>query len=434
MKRTLVLSLAASALLYGCTQPVATVEETTPVSRNMFTEEIPAAPTFEQMRGIVAEVLGDAAAARIAPTSRYVRVQFASTSQMLAEINREAFVYSQTPIAGAVVERYTQSSDADRPAPMYAVVESDRTLPEELEYEVVAEYFDPASPLADLTAEQAAAVERACMQRFVKTRADLSDYDWYPWGRIEYKDDLTGEYYPVANARIILQGYKGGAPTTLQTETCRTDENGDFRATKQFFGVVAEWVEWSSVYWSILSDNANVATTGEMVDRKKWSCILSSYKKTRDIHYATAHLATRYMFQKGFPVGYCVPKGFVGITCLDESVPIGGDDKCALDEENPNKAKIVIYCKNKTPLETRLALNRLVGKAMQLQVLTDNNKDLTTYSRIMTESWREFTRYYFTENYYSDLKALDKLHTYTDNYVAIYDSEVQETDHINLQN
>lgn len=76
MKRTLVLSLAVSALLYGCTQPIATVEETTPVSRNMFNEEVRAPLNFEQMREIVAGVLGDEVASRITPTSRYVRVQF----------------------------------------------------------------------------------------------------------------------------------------------------------------------------------------------------------------------------------------------------------------------------------------------------------------------------------------------------------------------
>ena len=51
------------------------------------------------------------------------------------------------------------------------------------------------------------------------------------------------------------------------------------------------------------------------------------------------------------------------------------------------------------------------------------------YSRVITESWGEFTKWYFLDEYYKELDALYKLHVYDDLYSPWY----PKPDDLNIQ-
>ena len=419
MKRTLVLSLAVSALLYGCTQPIATVEETTPVSRNMFNEEVLAPLNFEQMREIVAGVLGDEAASRITPTSRYVRVQFNNADRMCEYSMRGAAELLPEPLLG---ETYTEvSASADRPRPMYGLIERDVPMPEAAECEVLEEYFDPTSPLSGLTEAQAAKVNEAVMNNASMTRAGIDDYNWYPSGRIEIYDDLAGTYIPVSGVPVVVTGYKANSGTTLQVETCTTDSEGRYTCKKQFLGFVSEQVKWANSYWSIMEDSANIAFTySPILDRKAWNLIITSSTADRAMQFASAYRAANYMHNNGYRISNLKGTSAVNIRCLDEAIPANNNDRFEQVSDSSNTMVLYIYCKRKSAFDIYNVVQRELGKAVHNLRINASTNDYRTFNKIMRESWGEFTNYYFAQHEYRGLNALNKIQTYAPEYQGDY--------------
>lgn len=129
MKRNLFLfAWTASATLCACSKDAATVDEPQPVRPEIAQAKLQTPLTFAEIRQIVDGVLGDAVAAQIAPTSRYLKFTFESTARMFAELAKGDIEYLPAPMLGETVEEIT--SNEDQPQPMYALVESNVTLPE----------------------------------------------------------------------------------------------------------------------------------------------------------------------------------------------------------------------------------------------------------------------------------------------------------------
>lgn len=432
MKRTLLLfAIATVATLCACSKDAATVDESQPARSESTEAELQTPLTFAQTRQIVADVLGDAVAATITPTSRYLKFTFDSTEQMLAELSRGEIEYLPAPMFGEQVEEVT--TNEDQPKPMYALVDSNVSLPEGVKCDVLAESFDPRSPLSGLSDEQADRVAQAMMPEMTRAAAN-----WTPSGRIEIRDELTNEYIAVANVPVIVTGYKAGSSAIMQSETCITNSEGRFTCTKQFYGFVSEQVKWSTTYFNILSTTADIAyTNSPALDQKAWNLVLSSSTTDRRAYqYATAYRAANYMHKNGYALRNLINSKYstLNIACLDQVVPTNVDDEFAPDMNDPTIAQVTIYCKNKSGLDIYNTVHREAGKAVHyLRSYAKSTTDYAGFSKTIIDSWGEFTKYYFAEKEYETMEALDKLHTYTSQYPAFTPYPAAKPDELNLQ-
>lgn len=156
----------------------------------------------------------------------------------------------------------------------------------------------------------------------------------------------------------------------------------------------------------------------------RWNYIISSAKGV-NCDYASAYLAAKYMDNNG----YRVSDGTVQICCFDEPVPSNNDDTFQPDEDDTTVMKVLVYCQGKTPLDIMAAVLRETGKAVQNLKINAKNNDYIHYSRVITESWGEFTKSYFLDEYYEELGAIHKLHVYDDLYSPWY----PKPDALNIQ-
>ena len=425
-KTTIGMVLLCAILLGSCTKEAEMKNEALPQNTET-TMDAFKPMTFEQTRALVGEVLGSDVAERIEPTSRYVRVQFDDANLMCEYYMRGAAELSPVPLLGEQVAEAAVSDD--KPRPMYALIDRDIALPEHAECEVLAEYFDPASPLSGLTAEQA---EKVCGVLTASTRA--TDLNWYPSGDIQIYDELAGAYVPVVGVEVVVTGYNADSGEFLQTETCVTDSEGRFTCKKMFMGFVAEYVKWANDYWNIMEDNANVASTySSYIDRYPWHLEIRSTTADRALQFATAYRAAEYMHRNGYEISNLKGTSTVNIRCLDEVVPINSDDRFEQATGNKNGMNLFIYCKRKSALDIHSVVQRELGKAVHNLRINASTNDYTDYNKIVTESWGEFTKYYFTDREYAGLNALNKIHTFAPEYQAYYGFVPARPDELNKQ-
>ena len=416
-KTTIGMVLLCAILLGSCTKEAEMKNEALPQNTET-TMDAFKPMTFEQTRALVGEVLGSDVAERIEPTSRYVRVFFPNVDRLLEEIRKEGLIYSSLPAPGIEITPVTVQEG--RPEPVYTVLEGDAQLPDDVEYEVLAEFFAPGDPQSGLTPDEALTVEAA-----MNTTTRVAT-NWKPSGRVEYRDELTGEDYPIEGLRVVIFGYSSSMQ--MIQETVRTDTDGNFTATKTYAALPGTAsIQWQDIKWSILSNSSSLASTGQVIDPNtmpRWNCIISSTKSV-SYDYATAHLAAKYMNKNG----YSVTGGTVQICCLDEAVPSGSDDRFLPDPYDATVMKVLVYCQDKTPLDIMATVLREMGKAVQWLKINAKNNDYIHYSRVITESWGEFTKWYFLDEYYKELDALYKLHVYDDLYSPWY----PKPDDLNIQ-
>ncbi len=425
MKRTLLLFVTASAMLYGCsTDPEMSDVQVSATPTQI--EETMSPPTFGQVKDYVADALGADVAAKMQPTSRYVRVFFESTEQMLTELAKHEIEYAPAPLIASDNEQVI--SQANGLKPMYALVNSDVSLPEGVKYEVIAEYFDPTSPLSGLAEDQRESVTQAMIEMVPTTRATTN---WKPWGTISIYDYLADKYVPLSNVPIIITGYKANAGPTLITETCFTDSDGNFETVNTFSGFVGELITWKKDACSILSDGTNLANTSSCpMDRSKWNLMINTDSTDRTYEYASVYRAVNLMEENGYKISPCCDLFEVAISCLDEEVPQDEDD-AFIPGNSSRIAPITIYCGRKSGLDLFKTTCREVGKAIQyfnIQYYTQNN--YASYSPTMIESWGEFCKWNFVHNEYARLWALEELYDYTSEYGGY----VPRPDNMNHQN
>lgn len=430
----MIFSLALATLLGACTQPVATVEEAmpSPSAENILHAAAPGPVSFEQMRGLVADVLGTDAAAGIVPTSRYVRLRFDDVERMCEHYMRGPVELSPEPLLGETYD--VDAAEDGKPRPMYALVESGTPLPEEARCDVLAEYFDPMSPLSGLTPEQAEAVMRALTPA---TRAATAEYDWYPSGRVEIYDELAKVYVPISGVSVVVTGYKGASDgTVLQTETCITDSEGRYTCKKLFYSLVSERVKWSNLYWNIMEDNANVAyTNSPALDRKPWNLVVRSSSPDRAMQFASAYRAANFMHNNEYCISNMDDNGTstVNIRCLDEAIPANTDDRFEQSPVASNIMTLFVYCKRKTPFEIHNVVQRELGKAVHRLRVNASTNDYDDFSKVVRESWGELTKYHFAMLEYQGLSALNTIQNFVPDYQADYGFVPARPDALNGQ-
>lgn len=226
--------------------------------------------------------------------------------------------------------------------------------------------------------------------------------------------------------RVIVFGY--ASSMQMIQEIVRTDADGNFTATKTYAALPGTaTIQWQDTKWSILSNSSNPASTGQAMDPKnmpRWNYIISSAKGV-NCDYASAYLAAKYMDNNG----YRVSGGTVQICCFDEPVPSSGDDSFLPNSDDATIMKVLIYCQDKTPLDIMAAVLRETGKAVQRLKINAKSEKIDSYSRVVTESWGEFTKWYFLDEYYEELGAIHKLHVYDDLYSLWY----PKPDDLNIQ-
>ena len=347
------------------------------------------------------------------PTSRYVRVFFPNVDRLLEEIRKEGLIYSSVPAPGIEITPVTVQEG--QPEPVYTVLEGDAQLPDDVEYEVLAEFFAPGDPQSGLTPDEALTVEAA-----MNTTTRVAT-NWKPSGRIEYRDELTGEYYPMEGLRVVIFGYSSSLQ--MIQETVRTDADGNFTTTTTYAALPGTaTIQWQDTRWSILSNSSSLASTGQVIDPNtmpRWNCIISSTKSV-SYDYATAFLAAKYMHKNGYTLSNGTVNSSMKICCLDESVPSHSDDRFYPDASNSNIMTALIYCQDKTPLEIMQTVCREAGKAAQQMKINDKTNDYSNFKRTVTESWGEFTKYYFVDSYYKELDAANSLYVYDDLFSLFY--------------
>ncbi len=423
-------------MLHACSKDAAINDETLSAAPEIPKIEMPTPLTFAQMRQIVADVLGDEVAAKITPTARYLKFTFDNTDRMFTELAKGEIEYLSEPLYGEQAEQFTATEN--QPRPMYALVNSNVKLPEGVACEVLAESFDPLSPLSGLTAEQVEQVMRTLFADNAATRAVDPAYVWKPTGRIEIRDDVADDYVALPNLKVIVTGYVGDNPYALQTETCTTNSEGRFACTKEFFGLVAHQIKWSSVSsWNILSDESTPAVTGSsFIDRTPWNFVIHTGTPNRALQYATAYRAANYMHRNGYSLSALIngKSSTMNIMCLDQTLPSGKEDEFKPDPTDPTTANLRIYCKNKSALDIYNTVHREAGKASHyLRSYAKSTTDYTNFSKTIIESWGEFTKYYFAEKEYTALGALNRLHTFTSQYPAFTPYPAPKPDALNLQ-
>ena len=427
MKRPTILTLAFASLLYGCTEPIAMAADDAPSAEAIEQTKAPAPANFEQMRELVADVLGKDVAARLTPTSRYVRIQFNDVESMCEQYMRGPIEMLPEPLLG---ETNAGAAVSDkRPRPMYALAESGTPLPENAACEVLAEYFDPTSPLSGLTQAQTEAVMNALNPA---TRTTPSTNDWYPSGRIEIYDELAKVYVPISGLSVVVTGFKSGTnATVLQTETCITDREGRYSCKQQFYGFVSERVKWANSYWNIMEDNTNVAyTNSSAIDGQPWNLVIRSSSANRDMQFASAYRAANFMHNNDyrFPINTTI-----NIRCLDEAVPANMDDRFEKSASSPGTVTLFIYCKRKTPFQIHNAVQRELGKTMHYLRLYLWGENYEEYGKVIRESWGEFTKYYFAKREYYTLNALNTIQTYVPDYQSYFGFVPARPDALNGQ-
>lgn len=385
-----------------------------PSAENILHAAAPGPVSFEQMRGLVADVLGTDAAAGIVPTSRYVRLRFDDVERMCEHYMRGPVELSPEPLLGETYD--VDAAEDGKPRPMYALVESGTPLPEEARCDVLAEYFDPMSPLSGLTPEQAETVMRALTPA---TRAATSEYDWYPSGRVEIYDELAKVYVPISGVSVVVTGYKGASDgTVLQTETCITDSEGRYTCKKLFYSLVSERVKWSNLYWNIMEDNANVAyTNSPALDRKPWNLVVRSSSSDRAMQFASAYRAANFMHKNGYSVPITAT---INIRCLDEAVPTNTDDRFEQSVTASGVMTLFIYCKRKTPFEIHNVVQRELGKTIHNLRIYYSGDNYKSYEKVVRESWGELTKYHFAMLEYEGLSALNTIQNFVPDYQAYY--------------
>ena len=215
-KTTIGMVLLCAILLGSCTKEAEMKNEALPQNTET-TMDAFKPMTFEQTRALVGEVLGSDVAERIEPTSRYVRVFFPNVDRLLEEIRKEGLIYSSLPAPGIEITPVTVQEG--RPEPVYTVLEGDAQLPDDVEYEVLAEFFAPGDPQSGLTPDEALTVEAA-----MNTTTRVAT-NWKPSGRVEYRDELTGEYYPIEGLRVVIFGYSSSMQMIQETVRTDTDVN-----------------------------------------------------------------------------------------------------------------------------------------------------------------------------------------------------------------
>ena len=413
MKRNLLLfAMVVSAMLCACSENAVTVEESQLTTLEIEKAEVPTPLTFTQTRQVVADVLGQDIAAKIAPTKRYLKLIFNDQIKPIEVCGNTEIDFFPYPLFG-------EDADCSQSNVMYALVDRNAELPEGVEYEVLEEYFNPRSPLSGLTDIQAEKVVTEALkgQGIQTTSTRATPYDWHPWGIIRIYDEVIGDYVPLKNAYVTIIGQQLPMLEPLH-DSCATDAEGYFKSdTTYFYGPVTCYITWGTRRWQITPDFTTLATTTPVqYFLRPWMFNIAPTDPT--YKYACAYRAARNMESEGFGL----TNGFgsqVLIGCLDESVPTGKDDYYTFmnPETSPLQTilRVYIYCKDKTGFDIYKTANREVGKVCQFLHIY-GMKDYTKFRKIITESWGEFAKFYFPEKEYSRLGKLNMLHTYTTEY------------------
>lgn len=415
-------------MLCACSKDAATCEEAVPAA-DTETVEAPAPCNFAQMQQIVAETLGDDVAAGISPTSRYMRFIFTDVNTMLDAYMKGPIALSPLPLQGEIYPQLV--TDEDLPQPMYALVESGTPLPEGAECEVLEEYFDPVSPHSGLTDQQSGEIQRVVTRHLSSTRAATV---WKPSGHVEMCEDLTNAYLPIEGVRIYLSGYSSTGQ--LQVETVTTDSDGRYTSTKSYMGGVAEQVQFASAKWAVMQDNVNpaVIVCPTLMDNKAWNVIASNATTDRrPLYYATAFRAAYNMDTNGYVVSNGKGTSSFAIRCLNEPGTIDDPDTFYQDGSNKNAAILLIYCSGKSVLDIYNVVNRELGKAVHMLKINASTNNYGDFSKLVIDSWGEYTKQYFTDKEYGRQAMLPKIHTYSPAYTAVYGKVVEVPDYINCQ-
>lgn len=114
MKKTTIGMVLLCAILLGSCTKEAEMNEALPQNTET-TMDAFKPMTFEQTRALVGEVLGSDVAARIEPTSRYVRVFFPNVDRLLEEIRKEGLIYSSLPAPGIEITPVTVQEGQPEP-------------------------------------------------------------------------------------------------------------------------------------------------------------------------------------------------------------------------------------------------------------------------------------------------------------------------------
>lgn len=420
MKRTLLLFVTASAMLYGCSTDPEMNDVQISAAPTTQIEETLKPLSFEQTQQIVAAELGEEVASRIAPTSRHVRFTFDDQSSMLSNMAKGEIDFFPTPIV-ELPEGFSERSNT-----MYALLNGNTPLPqiENCKVEVVEEYYNPLSPISGLTEQQADLVAKRIreVRKIPETRV-LGDNMWQPNGTIKVYDPILEDYVPAEFVAVKLTGMRLTSFEPI-TATCITDRDGKYRTDSIFYGPAYTRLLWGSHKWSIFTDGNNMAQTLDTLRTyHAWNFNIDENTPGHTYEYATIHRAISYMYNT---FGYKTPYHLL-VTCWEQA-PVGNEDDSFLP--NPLFPRITLYSGDKDIFELYCEANRLVGMATHFgKIDVQRPGDYNYFTRVIKNSWGEFSKYIFPETYYRSKGALLKLHTYT----TEYGPRVQRPDKLNRQ-
>lgn len=290
---------------------------------------------------------------------------------------------------------------------LYGIVKTGTPIPDGIEYEVLAEYYNPCEDaLQTLDAESAASV----MERLQpQTRAEGSTIS----GNISLVDDIAGKNAPVAHVQLILSCTE--ASGVVRSETVYTDGSGNYSSKTAFPTdmTAALTVNWKIIDPGFYDSSYYIGSTAGSMAASTYKIRSSTLNILFDCltfpeqhRYASAAQGLRMAMIHGLDDnGY--GRSSLSVVCTNTTQE-QGDEMGQFVPERPGltPANLKIYCRNQ-PSQEIVAATCLALGDMSFTL----KKQSTVSTDMIRDSWRVFTRSYFLDKAYSNIGALDKLHT-----------------------
>lgn len=350
---------------------------------------------------------------RLLPTSRYIAFYPKNAWEFDKLINLDDTALTTRSIYDEVIipdgaEFVTEQPAENGICNLYGIVKTGTPIPDGIEYEVLAEYYNPCEDaLQAFDTESAASV----MERLQPlTRAAGSKIS----GNISLVEDIAGKNAPVAHVQLILS--YTDALGVVRSETVYTDGFGNYSSKTAF---PTDMTATLTVNWKIIdpdfydssyyigSTAGSMATSTYTIRSSTLNVLFDRLTFPEQHRYASAAQGLRMAMIHGLDDnGY--GSSSLSVVCLNSTQP-SGSEAGAFIPQRPGidvPSHLAIYCKNQ-PSQEIVAATCLALGDMSFAL----KKQTTTPKSIIKESWRVFTRSYFLDKAYSNIGALDKLHT-----------------------
>lgn len=346
------------------------------------------------------------------PTSRYIAFYPKNAWEFDKLINLENTALTTRSVYDEVTipegEKFvTEQLNENGICNLYGIVKTGTAIPDDIAYEVLAEYYNPYDDPCEALDADAADLVMAQLQP--QTRATGSRIS----GNISVVDDIAGKNAPVAHVQIVFSYTESLG--VVRSETVYTDGSGNYSTNSTFptdltgtYTInwkISDPGYYNSSYY-IGSSAGSMATTTFKIRSSTQNVLFDRLSSPEQHRYASAARGVRMAMVNGLDDnGY--GRSSLSVVCLN-AIQTTGSEAGKFTPEKPGltPANLTIYCKSQ-PSQEIVAATCLALGDMTFAL----KKETSNPEFIIKESYRVFARSYFLDKAYENIGALDKLHT-----------------------